>query len=64
MPKYDYMCVIKGQTNAKNKTNAYLQVLMGISLTARLSADPHRIAVVIEESKEVNNGKQQRSQSA
>ena len=57
MPKYDYICVIKGKTNARNKTNAYLQILMGISLTARLSVDPHRIAVEVEEMKEARDGK-------
>ena len=52
MPKYTYALVITGQVDAPHDVNAKYQVLMGVTLTARLLQTPHSIAIQLSQEEE------------
>lgn len=56
MAKFRYAVVVTGEVEGRNKTNAYLNALMGVSINARLLTFPHDIAIRVEpvESQVVN----------
>jgi hypothetical protein len=56
MPKFRYILVVKGEIEARNKTNAHLNILMGTSLSARLISSPHEIALELREAENRENG--------
>lgn len=57
MPKYRYVLVVKGEIEARNKTNAHLNIMMGTTLSARLMASPHEIGLELREF-EPGNGRE------
>ena len=56
MPKFRYILVVKGEIEARNKTNAHLNILMGTTLSARLISSPHEIALELRETESRENG--------
>ena len=52
MPTYNYVLVITGQVDAPHDVNAKYQVLMGVTLTARLLQTPHSIAIQLSQEEE------------
>jgi len=56
MPKFRYILVVKGEIEARNKTNAHLNILMGTTLSARLISSPHEIALELREAENRKNG--------
>jgi hypothetical protein len=57
MPKFRYILVVKGEIEARNKTNAHLNILMGTTLSARLISSPHEIALELRETESRENGR-------
>lgn len=49
MKEYQYVVVITGKVNGKNRSNAYLQLAMGLSLNVRLQQTEHDIAIEVKE---------------
>lgn len=47
--EYNYVVVITGKVTGKNRSNAYLQVTMGLSLNVRLQQSQHDIAIEVKE---------------
>ena len=57
MPKFRYVLVIKGEIEARNKTNAHLNILMGTTLSARLISSPHEVGLELRELESKANGR-------
>jgi hypothetical protein len=47
--QFKYVAVITGMVPAKNRSNAYLQAAMGISLNVRLQQTQHDVAIEVVE---------------
>lgn len=50
--EFKYVAVVTGKIPAKNRSNAYLQVSMGLSMNIRLQQSQHDVAIEIIEFKE------------
>ena len=49
MAKYRYAIVVRGFIEANSQSNAYMQLLMGLSLNGRMLRQPHELAVDVRE---------------
>ncbi len=49
MAKYRYAIVVRGFIEANSQTNAYMQLLMGLSLNGRMLRQPHELSVDVRE---------------